>query len=285
MKAKTNGHQHDSANILLKAASDPATREDNVDSLIQLQVSQGRALLRQQLEHEVKEELVRKFQATSAGFQATVDARIKALVTDHVREEVLPALESTIADSATSLEASIRQHIGDDIAGPIVYNRPSQQEEQEPMVWELGSPNGTKTSAKEPPHEEDKIPGHQIQTPAETPAVTPALAQGKDDLPCGDGPEEYQGAVRLRVKVTESIREVIWFVNTLRQKYHIRLLELVGTVKDGVDIRLALRRPLPLLEILRQIEGVTKVEVPHSAQQNDDEPLFNVQLADLVPSA
>ena len=279
MKAKTNGHQHDSANILLKAASDPATREDNVDSLIQLQVSQGRALLRQQLEHEVKEELVRKFQATSAGFQATVDARIKALVTDHVREEVLPALESTIADSATSLEASIRQHIGDDIACPMVYNRPSQQEEQEPMVWELGSPNGTKTSVKEPPHEEDKIPSHQIQTPAETPVVTPALAQGEDD------PEEYQGAVRLRVKATESIREVIWFVNTLRQKYHIRLLELVGTAKDGVDIRLALRRPLPLLEILRQIEGVTKVEVPHSAQQNDDEPLFNVQLADLVPSA
>jgi len=279
MKNKTNGHQHDSANILLKAASDPATQEDNVDSLIQLQVSQGRALLRQQLEHEVKEELVREFQATSAGFQATVDERIRALVTDHVREEVLPALESTIADSATSLEASIRQHIGEDIACPMIYTRPSQQEEQEPVVWELGSPNGTKTSVKEPPHAEDKIPSHQMQTPAETLVVTPALAQGEDD------PEEYQGAVRLRVKATESIREVIWFVNTLRQKYHIRLLELVGTAKDGVDIRLALRRPLPLLEILRQIEGVTKVEVPHSAQQNDDEPLFNVQLADLVPSA
>lgn len=279
MKDKTNGHQHDSANILLKAASDPATQEDNVDSLIQLQVSQGRALLRQQLEHEVKKELVREFQATSAGFQATVDERIRALVTDHVREEVLPALESTIADSATSLEASIRQHIGEDIACPMIYTRPSRQEEQEPVVWELGSPNGTKTSVKEPPHAEDKIPSHQMQTPAETLVVTPALAQGEDD------PEEYQGAVRLRVKATESIREVIWFVNTLRQKYHIRLLELVGTAKDGVDIRLALRRPLPLLEILRQIEGVTKVEVPHSAQQNDDEPLFNVQLADLVPSA
>ncbi|MFB3091719.1 MAG: hypothetical protein ACE1ZD_00810 [Dehalococcoidia bacterium] len=279
MKTKTNGHQHDSANIPLKAASDPATQEDNVDSLIQLQVSQGRALLRQQLEHEVKEELVREFQATSAGFQATVDERIRALVTDHVREEVLPVLESTIADSATSLEASIRQHIGEDIAHPMIYTRPSQQEEQEPVVWELGSPNGTKTSVKEPPHAEDKIPSHQMQTPAETLVVTPALAQGEDD------PEEYQGAVRLRVKATESIREVIWFVNTLRQKYHIRLLELVGTAKDGVDIRLALRRPLPLLEILRQIEGVTKVEVPHSAQQNDDEPLFNVQLADLVPSA
>jgi len=285
MKTKTNGHQHDSANIPLKAASDPATQEDNVDSLIQLQVSQGRALLRKQLEHEVKKELVREFQATSAGFQATVDERIKALVTDHVREEVLPVLESTIADSATSLEASIQQHIGEDIACPMLYNRPSQQEEQEPIAWELGSPNGTKMSVKEPPHEEDKIPSHQIQTPAETLVVTPAFAQGKDDLPCGDGPQEYQGAVRLRVKATESIREVIWFVNTLRQKYHIRLLELVGTAKDGVDIRLALRRPLPLLEILRQIEGVTKVEVPHSAQQNDDEPLFNVQLADLVPSA
>ena len=59
-----------------------------------------------------------------------------------------------------------------------------------------------------------------------TPVVTPVSAQGEDQLPYGNDPEEYQGAVRLRLEATDSVLAVISFVNTLRQKLHVRIQEL-----------------------------------------------------------
>ena len=89
---------------------------------------------------------------------------------------------------------------------------------------------------------------------------------------------EYQGTVRLRMEATDSVQTVISFVNTLRQKLHVRILELSGTVAGGVDVRLALRNPLDLISVLRQIEGVSKVEGPKG--QGECGPLVHVQLAE-----
>jgi len=111
-----------------------------------------------------------------------------------------------------------------------------------------------------------------------TPVVTPVSAQGDDQLTYGNDPEEYQGAVRLRLEATDSVQTVISFVNTLRQKLHVRILELSGTVAGGVDVRLALRNPLDLISALRQIEGVSKVEGPKG--QGECGPLVHVQLAE-----
>ncbi len=113
-----------------------------------------------------------------------------------------------------------------------------------------------------------------------TPVVTPVSAQGEDQLPYGNDPEEYQGAVRLRLEATDSVQTVISFVNTLRQKLHVRILELSGTVAGGVDVRLALRNPLDLISVLRQIEGVSKVEGPKGQGEGGGEPLVHVQLAE-----
>jgi len=57
------------------------------------------------------------------------------------------------------------------------------------------------------------------------------------------------------------------------------VLELAGTAKDGVDIRLVLRKPLLLVEALNQIEGVSQVEATPHVQENGCGPLVNVQLA------
>ncbi|MFB3091804.1 MAG: hypothetical protein ACE1ZD_01250 [Dehalococcoidia bacterium] len=56
------------------------------------------------------------------------------------------------------------------------------------------------------------------------------------------------------------------------------MLELVGTAKGGVDIRLVLRKPLLLVEALHQIEGVSQVEATPYVHENRHGPLVNVQL-------
>jgi len=102
---------------------------------------------------------------------------------------------------------------------------------------------------------------------------------GSDALP-GSPNGEYQGTVRLQMEATDSVQTVISFVNTLRQKLHVRILELSGTVAGGVDVRLALRNPLDFIPALRQIEGVSKVECPEGQGEGGREPLFHVQLAE-----
>ena len=101
---------------------------------------------------------------------------------------------------------------------------------------------------------------------------------GSDALP-GSPNGEFQGSVRLRVEATDSVLTVISFVNTLRQKHHVRILELAGTVAGGVDVRLALRNPLDFISALRQIEGVSKVETPQAEEENGGEPQVYVELA------
>lgn len=93
-----------------------------------------------------------------------------------------------------------------------------------------------------------------------------------------DRDRTYQGLVSLCVKATDSIRSVVSFVNALRQRHHVRVLELVGTAKGGVDIRLVLRKPLLLVEALHQIEGVSQVEATPYVHENRHGPLVNVQL-------
>ncbi len=105
------------------------------------------------------------------------------------------------------------------------------------------------------------------------------LTTGSDALP-GSPNGEFQGDVRLRVEATDSVQMVISFVDTLRQKHHVRILELSGTVAGGVDIRLVLREPIDFISALRQIEGVSKVEGPEGQGEGGGEPLVHVQLAE-----
>ena len=53
--------------------------------------------------------------------------------------------------------------------------------------------------------------------------------------------EVYEGTVKLRVDATDSFRQVIQFVEALRQKAGFRLLKLVGGFEDGVDIWVGLK--------------------------------------------
>lgn len=91
--------------------------------------------------------------------------------------------------------------------------------------------------------------------------------------------KKYQGTVTLHVEATGSARAVASFVNTLRQKHHVRLLELTGNANDGVDILSVFRKPLSLVQELLQIDGVSQVEASSRAQENGSGHLVKVELA------
>ena len=103
------------------------------------------------------------------------------------------------------------------------------------------------------------------------------LSEGSDESQ--EMPHEIQGDARLRVEATDSVLAVISFVNTLRREHRVRILEQVGTAASGVDIRLVLRRPIDFVVALRQLAGVSKVEVLQGDAEKGGEAQFRVQLA------
>ena len=91
----------------------------------------------------------------------------------------------------------------------------------------------------------------------------------------------FEGTVRLSIKTTGSIRGMINFVDELRQSQDFHLLRLVADQhKEGMDIWLRLRGPLELKDILLQVEGVARVEVPTEpdAGAEPGEQLLHVSL-------
>jgi hypothetical protein len=95
--------------------------------------------------------------------------------------------------------------------------------------------------------------------------------------------ELYAGTVILRVEAKDSLRQMIHFIEALRQKPDLRLLQLVGSIKEGMGIWLGLRTPVPLKEVLLDIEGVSQVEGSPVLDGKGGKSLLKVRLA-RVPS-
>jgi hypothetical protein len=72
---------------------------------------------------------------------------------------------------------------------------------------------------------------------------------------------------------------VITFLKTLSQKPCVRLLGIAGTCAAGVDVQIELRKPMDFISALRQLEGVSKVEISPAEEEHNDEPQVNVELA------
>ena len=93
-------------------------------------------------------------------------------------------------------------------------------------------------------------------------------------------PEIYEGTVRLTVGIEGQIRMVVSFVTELRLNSRLRMLRMLGNPPENVDIWLALREPVPLIEILDRMEAVTQVSgSPRTtAAQSGQVDILNVQL-------
>ena len=77
--------------------------------------------------------------------------------------------------------------------------------------------------------------------------------------------ENYEGAVKLLVETRGAIKNMVGFVDTLRDNPQFHLLRMVSNAqRDGMDIWLRLREPSPLRATLLEANGVTNVEVMDS---------------------
>tara|TARA_B100000315_G_scaffold255341_1_gene298476 strand:- start:1802 stop:2737 length:936 start_codon:yes stop_codon:yes gene_type:complete len=92
--------------------------------------------------------------------------------------------------------------------------------------------------------------------------------------------ELYEGAVRLDVGIEGGIWRVANFVTELRGNTQLRVLRLLSNPPKNVESWLSLREPIPLEEMLGQMEEVSQVSVAprHEADSPDQEQIIQVRL-------
>ena len=73
--------------------------------------------------------------------------------------------------------------------------------------------------------------------------------------------------MKVRVEAGASVQRVARFLRELRREQEILMQQMVSDRSDGTHIWLGLRKPLPLQEILLQMESVSRVECPRGLKR------------------
>jgi hypothetical protein len=114
--------------------------------------------------------------------------------------------------------------------------------------------------------------------PSESETV-PAAGVGGLPTPPPDKPgtvgDSIEGVVRVLLSGAAGMQQQMGFLNLLRQRPELRVLRLVGERQDRPEVWLELQAPVPLRELLTDIDGVESVEV---LQDSEGIPGFLVRL-------
>ncbi len=269
-------------------AIDTGLNHDTFTAMVGQMVVQCKALLRQQLEHKATKQpllydqerigrIMAEFEAGSADIQDAIAARVMSRLTHHVQQEVMRVLQDALTDAAQSLEDPLWEQ--SDTSGYVGWIQRGDSAEDETVAEE------TVAEPSRPEPVAAAEPVSNVESRVEEIASSVEEAGPDEDAPrSGDIGEVYEGTVKLRVDATDSFRQVIQFVEALRQKAGFRLLKLVGGFEDGVDIWVGLKAPIAINEVLMGMPGVAQVTPAHWLEQDASEPLINIRLAtDPVP--
>ena len=275
-------------------ASDTGLSYDTLTAMVGQMVVQCKALLRQQLEHKATKQpllydqerigrIMAEFEAGSADIQDAIAARVMSRLTHHVQQEVMRVLQDALSDAAQSPEDPLWEQsntwgnedktVAEEPAEEPARPEPEPVVQPEPFVRD------------EPEAVAAAEPVSILESRVEEIASSVDEAGPDEDAPRSGGiGEVYEGTVKLRVDATDSFRQVIQFVEALRQKAGFRLLKLVGGFEDGVDIWVGLKAPIAINEVLMTMPGVAQVTPANWLEQDASEPLINIRLAnDPVP--
>ena len=295
-----NGNSHQLGEVSPMAvdtrAADTGLSHDTFTAMVGQMVVQCKALLRQQLEHKATKQpllydqerirrIMAEFEAGSVDIQDAIAARVMSRLTHHVQQEVMKVLQDALADAAQSLEDPLWEQA--DTWGNAGWVRKSDALEDETVAEELveapTQPEPEPVSQPEPVATAEPV--STVESRVEEIASSVDEGGHDEDAPRSGGiGEVYEGTVKLRVDATDSFRQVIQFVEALRQKAGFRLLKLVGGFEDGVDIWVGLKAPIAINEVLLAMPGVAQVTPTHWLEQDASEPLINIRLAnDPVP--
>ena len=282
---------------------------DSVSAVVHRMVVQSSALLRMQLEREAFKDpqtydcaridpMIREFKAASVDIRNMISDRVRSRLAAHTRQEVHRVLEEALADCVQSLrrrpdseeaaealpqdpvmhdpldrsDAGLHEPTAEAVAAPATVE--PQLEKVVGSVEEVSAPTD-RADEQAPVQPEDPPPSAGDADPGMKPAP----------ISIGSGDELYAGTVKLRMEATSSLREVVRFVDGLRRKPDIRLLQLEGSPRDGVGIRISLRVPLPLRDFLMKMDGVSQVEPAREDQRDGQQAAFNVRLVQAASPA
>ncbi len=303
MMNATKAHDPNKIEESSGAVLDAPQGQDHLTSIIHRMVAQCGALLRQQLERKAKQHpgmydqarvdrIMSQFEVAAEDIQATIVQRVESRVSAYVQQEILRVLEDALNDDEDSLPEPVWSD-GAYRLPPAVNGEASRQpEERRPAVEEDDTLLKLEVKAEEPHN--GVPPVEQLAAASTTGMVQEQNGATEDhgilpssetddtsEQPSQDSVEGvYEGTVKLRVEAKEHVRQVIQFVDALRQRSDFRLLQLVGNYKEGVGIWLGLRSPLRLKEVLLQMEGVSQVDAPAWRDMDGSEPMLKVRLAE-----
>jgi hypothetical protein len=212
-------------------------------------------------------------------------------LTHHVQQEVMRVLQDALSDAAQSLEDPLWEQAN--TWGNAGWTQRGDSMEDEAVAAEkVEEPTQPEpVSRPEPIVRDEPEPAAAVEPVSTVESRVEEIASGVEEgghaeeaVQRGDIGEVYEGTVKLRVDATDSFRQVIQFVEALRQKAGFRLLKLVGGFEDGVDIWVGLKAPIAINEVLMTMPGVAEVTPAHWLEQDASEPLINIRLAnDPVP--
>ncbi len=304
-----NSHQSISNSAVMTelagTAFDAIQDEDSLSVMVQRMVIQCSALLRMQLERKAAQDpkrydytrvdgIIREFEAVSGDVQDTITHRVRSKLAAHTQQEVFRVLEDALADCVeslerkpdelfvpppelTSLDVETMSEESEPFSQPAPEQEPIQEVAQESaVVYEQPEQEPVFESP-----DSESLPVRDTEEPA---AFVPAAEVAGPDPAVDDDPVEdtYSGTVKLRIEATESVRQVVQFVDTLRRRPDLRLLQLVGSHKDGVGIWVSLRAPIALRPILAGMDGVAEVSGSRRNETDGQEPSLKLRLAKAV---
>ena len=304
-----NGNSHQLGEVAPLAvdtrASDTGLSHDTFTAMVGQMVVQCKALLRQQLEHKATKQpllydrerigrIMAEFEAGSADIQDAIAARVMSRLTHHVQQEVMRVLQDALSDAAETLEDPLWEQSktwgnagwtqrGDTIEEESVAVE-KVEEPTEPDPEPVVGPEAIERDEPEPVGAAELVSAVESRVEEIASSVEEGSGDEEESRRSGGMGEVYEGTVKLRVDATDSFRQVIQFVEALRQKAGLRLLKLVGGFEDGVDIWVGLKAPIAINEVLMTMPGVAQVTPAHWLEQDASEPLINIRLAnDPVP--
>lgn len=117
-------------------------------------------------------------------------------------------------------------------------------------------------------------------TAAEASQAPAAVKEPEPPSPIVLEPQVYQGKVRLSVRSPSSAAYVMQFVRQVSAMPELRLLRLAATRKEGLEMLVGLREPLPLEERLSQMPRVAAAKSIPGHDAASQEPLIEVSLAE-----
>ena len=291
MDIEANDYAGQAVEELLAPALGMPQVQDNINYSIQRLVIQCGALLRQQLERKARngssvcteadvDRIMFEFQATSEQIEATIADEVTAFALERMGRvfynalsDGVDALESLMPDGGVGAP-----HLGQNSATlapgptPVADPAPSQSLSRSTVA----------PKAAPPPQSAPPGPGGTVELGA-----AKDVGGRKEQRSGGDASaapvqappsETYQGTVSLNIESGGNAGGVVNFINALRQTRGVLLTQLIGDSRSGSSILLRLPAPMPLRDLLLEMEGVSRVETRASAGGKSDGPALTVQL-------